>query len=426
MTRKTGNVLLAARMSAAGLKQHELASRLNEHIESLTGQPGSLQDRHIRNYLTGTTRWPHARQRIALEKEFGCTAEELGFIPRQRTGSPASGAPGSATGDPVVRRDFNQRAAVMAATVVLPPGRTTVGIADVKRVGQAFAALYRQESRVGGTSRIEAQFLHWMRHALSLLESGRASSRVRSMLYAAASNAASTAAWAALDSRNQQRAAQYLDRAVTLAGLSGDGESMHRVWNNVAILAGQRGSLIEALHAAQAVRDAGMARRDPLYASQAHARIALSHARLRDKQSALRALGHAEDALARADMGRRPTWLSFYDQAELHGLAGIVHYRLGRAEPAEARIHQALAQLDPGLTRNRVYYTAQLALAQLGQQDVEAACASADRALATAGTAPGSVRIGHLLDGFRQRLAAHPAPLAQEWLQRTAKGTPTP
>lgn len=425
MTRKTGNVLLAARMSAAGLKQHELASRLNEHIESLTGRPGSLQDRHIRNYLTGTTRWPHARQRIALEREFGCSAEELGFVPRQRTGPP-DGIRAMTPGNPVERRDFTQRAAVMAATVVLPPGRTTVGISDVRRVGQALASLYRQECRVGGTARIEAQLLTWMRHALSLLDSGRASARVRSMLYAAAANAASTAGWAAFDSRNQQRAAHHLDRAVTLAGLSGDADAMHRVWNNVAMLAGQRGGLIESLHASQAVRDAGMARRDPLYASQAHVRIALSHSRLRDKRSALRALGHAEDALARADLSHRPTWLAFYDHAELHGLAGIVHHRLGQPEPAEARLHQALALLSPGFTRNRVYYTAQLALAQLGQHDVEAACATADRALATAGTAPGSRRIGSLLDDFRSRLAAHPAPHAQDWLQRTAKETPSP
>ncbi|MFB7306033.1 XRE family transcriptional regulator [Streptomyces sp. NPDC056192] len=418
MTGKTGNAVLADRMNAAGLMQHELAARLNEHIERLTGRPGTIQDRHIRNYLTGRTRWPHSRQRQALEEEFGCTAEELGFVPRQ---SSSSAAVRATPEDSVERRAFTTRAAVVAAGVVLPAARNSIGFSDVRRIDQALDALYQEENKLGGTSRIEAQFLGWMNHSLSLLNSGRASARVRALLYATAANAASTAAWAALDSHHQQRAAQHLERAVTLAGLSGDPEAVHRAWNNVAMLAGQRGRPIEALHAAQAARDSGMARRDPLYASHAHVRIALSHARIRDKQPALRALGHAEDALARTDPAHRPTWLAYYDRAELHGLAGIVHQRLGRPEEAEARTHQALARLSPELTRNRVYYTAQLALAQLDQGDIEAACATADRALTTAGTAPGSHRISSLLDDFRRRLATHPSPLAREWLRHTAE-----
>jgi hypothetical protein len=77
------NMLLAERMAAAGLKQQELADALNERIEGFTGKVGTVTDRHVRNWLTGRTRSPHARQRRALEEEFGCPAEELASI-RQR------------------------------------------------------------------------------------------------------------------------------------------------------------------------------------------------------------------------------------------------------------------------------------------------------------------------------------------------------
>jgi len=66
-----------------------------------------------------------------------------------------------------------------------------------------------------------------------------------------------------------------------------------------------------------------------------------------------------------------------YDQAELSGLAGLTHYRLGQVAKAEAHLHQALTRLRPDLRRNRVYYTGYLALAQLGQGEVEQACHTA-------------------------------------------------
>ncbi len=61
----------------------------------------------------------------------------------------------------------------------------------------------------------------------------------------------------------------------------------------------------------------------------------------------------------------------------MSGLAGLTHYRLGQVAKAEAHLHQALTRLRPDLRRNRVYYTGYLALAQLGQGEVEQACHTA-------------------------------------------------
>ena len=76
-----GNEGLISAMHEAGFKQAELAEAVNEHLRS-HGCEGTVSDRTVRNWLTGKTRWPHPRQRQALEAVFGCTAEELGFRPR--------------------------------------------------------------------------------------------------------------------------------------------------------------------------------------------------------------------------------------------------------------------------------------------------------------------------------------------------------
>ncbi|MEV7395118.1 hypothetical protein [Streptomyces sp. NPDC091215] len=47
----TGNPHLAARLEKAGMKQAELADRLNTRLGALTGRPGKLTDRHVRNWL---------------------------------------------------------------------------------------------------------------------------------------------------------------------------------------------------------------------------------------------------------------------------------------------------------------------------------------------------------------------------------------
>jgi hypothetical protein len=69
--------------------------------------------------------------------------------------------------------------------------------------------------------------------------------------------------------------------------------------------------------------------------------------------------------------------MSSYTLGELHGLVGIVHYRLGIPVEAEFHAHRCLSQLRPDQHHNRAYYRAQTALAQLAQDDVEQALAAA-------------------------------------------------
>ncbi|MGX1799446.1 XRE family transcriptional regulator, partial [Streptomyces albidoflavus] len=63
------NTYLAEALTEAGHTQEELAEAVNDYLRAL-GRAGTVSDRTVRNWLTGKTRWPHPRQREALEAVF--------------------------------------------------------------------------------------------------------------------------------------------------------------------------------------------------------------------------------------------------------------------------------------------------------------------------------------------------------------------
>lgn len=400
-------------MLARGLTAGELAEELNEQLLALTGRRGDLTDRTVRRFIRGETQWPQGRQRLALQALFGCTAEELGFVPRSRK---APRAEERHPEDPVHRRTFIAATTSNLAAPALP-ATPHIGSSDIARLRAELDAVSAGDDADGGSVDAESAAMALAHRALGLLQRGRASSRIRGQVYAAAAEAVNHAAWAAVDSRQLDRAEKLLDRALTLAGMSGDPTVELATWDNIAVLASQRQDFADAAAASQRARATSIARRDPLFASLCHARNAVAHASMGDVRATERALGHAEDALSRATPAPRPRWMRFYDSAELHGLSAVAYLRLGRAEEAEFHAHTALSRLAPDLLRNRAYYTAQLALAQLEQGELELACTTADRLLTR--ELPSSERVRVLLKTFRTEAAATGSARARSWLNDT-------
>ncbi|MER5462375.1 hypothetical protein ABT010_17130 [Streptomyces sp. NPDC002668] len=420
----TGNVLLAARMAAAALQQQELADALNRRIEEFTGRLGTVSDRQVRNWLTGKTRSPRARQRRALEEEFDCPAEELGFAPTA-SGSTDQAQPAPPE-DPVRRRTFASTAAALAAAAVLPPAPAAaprVGMADADRLETAFAQLVAADNQYGGTISLETRALAFAHHAMELQSVGQATQRVRARLYYLAAAFTGTALWSAVDAHQPEEAQRHLDRAMTLAGLSGNPEVTLRLWGHAAVLATQQQHHQHALAAALAGRASTACRRDPLYRSLASARLAGIQAGLGEQLAALRTLEHATDAFDLADHSApRPAWMGFYDRSELDGLGALVMARIGQHDKSEAYLHRTLSRLRPEYTRNRIYYSAHLALAQLRQDDVEQACLTAASVLPASSGDSLTGRTGRLLDTFTRELSTT-APRARftiEWTDQYA------
>ena len=391
------------------MTEADLAEEMNVVLLIKTGRKGDCSDRTIRRFLSGQTRWPQARSRLALETVFGSTSEELGFnSPRTKRHLE----------DPVQRRQFLTGSAAAAASPFIgtrPNGR--VGLHDVDRLRSDLDALIASDDRNGGDRSLEVAALSHGQQTLDILQTTNATSGVRSHLRALASDAFTTAGWAATDSGEYGRAQQHLERSLALAGLSRDGGAAVRAWNHMAMLAQNRRHYADAAAAADAARNVGVVRRDPLYASLIHARSAVAHGAVGDDRRALRSLGQAQDALSQSKSVDRPAWVFFYDAAELDGLCAATHLSLGRAADAEYHAHRTLARLKPGLDRNRSFYTALLGLAQMSQGELEQACATVDPLLTD--DVPGSHRVRSMLSEFRRKAAQTGSSHARRWLSNT-------
>ncbi|MFF3330900.1 helix-turn-helix domain-containing protein [Streptomyces sp. NPDC002888] len=406
------NAVLKARMQELGLTQEELAARMNTALADITGRPGDVSARTIRNLLNGTSCRPIGRTCAALERVFGCPVEDLGFSAPHTMHNPQEG--------PVRRRTFLTSATgTAAAAVPLVAQRRTVGMSDVARAAAGMNALVEADDRQGGHAELEKAAVQGRASVLEL-QQRNAGERVRRALYALAAEYTAMAAWSCIDARNLDQAQKYLNEASTYAGLSQDGPTEMRVWVNLSMLASQRRNWPESLAAAQAAQASQGARRDPFFDSLGRVRVALAYAGLGNRQGALRSLGSAQETLAKACERERPRWTAFYGQAELDHLAAIVHNRSGQPTHAEAMAHRALARIPPVFRRNRALATAQLALAQIHQRDAEQATATATGVFTIMDGDPLPGRTRTLIGDFHRDLfvLAPSTAFARDWADR--------
>lgn len=412
-----GNESLNSAMRESGFTQAELAEAVNTNLRSLRYE-GTVSDRTVRNWLTGKTLWPHPRQREALEAVFGCTADELGFSPpagRRRPSTPPE--------RPVRRRNFltastGTTAAVVTLGLVSRP--TAVGTSDVIRLRSGLDALVALDDSRGGHEGLERVALAGAREALDKQKQA-ASQRIRLRLFSVAADYTATAAWSALDARHSDRAQSLLDRALYLAGMAKDPVAELRVWNSYAMLAHQRGEHTQAVDSGYAAQATAITRRDPLYASLAHARTAIGHSNLGDRQAALRSLGYAQEALDKVAFDEpRPSWVTFYGRAELTAITAIVRDHIGDSAEAEAASHEALSAIPVQFRRNRALATARLALTQVHQRDIDQACSTASTVFELMAGNPIPGRMRSLLgDYYRDLITLAPdATVAREWGDR--------
>ncbi|MGW6413052.1 helix-turn-helix domain-containing protein [Streptomyces vinaceus] len=405
------NAVLKARMDELGLTQDELARQMNLAIQRLGGRPGDVSARTVRNLLNGATRRPIGRTCVALEAVFGCVVADLGFSP-PRTAVPPE--------DPVLRRTF-LLAATGTAAAAIPARPLRLGQSDADRFHREYTELLRDDSRLGGTRRMENRAVELAARTESSLASGGVSDRIRRQMYRLASDVTCLAAFAAIDARAPQRARAHLDKALTLAGLARDSETMYRVWDHLMLASSQRENHAEAAAGAEVMKHSSVARRDPLYASLGYMRHANALARLHQPAESLRALNLAEKTFGRP-RGEQPSeWIAFYSPAEFGALSSYVWTALGEHARAESCLHRTLAALPDDMVRNRALFTAHLSLAQARQGDVELAAATGRRAYGMLLPESGSQRTTNTLARTRQVIEATgtKAPEAVSWIEES-------
>ncbi|MYT30513.1 MULTISPECIES: Tat pathway signal sequence domain protein [unclassified Streptomyces] len=412
------NAVLEDWMKEHGYSANSLAEAVNSAVGDLTGRVGGLDGSSVRDWKAGRVRWPKSATRVALEKVTGLPATALGFVPRGQSPSPAFAPPSE---DAVERRRFIAAGTAMTAAAATPMLAVNhrVGTSDVERLQRRFSEIIASDHRHGGRLDIERKAAALADEALALQHSGSASQRVRSCVYGCAAAFRSSAMWAAIDGRRYKDAVSHMREAQALAELAADPAIKFRIWSHAGTLYRHMGRLSEAIAANDVARSLSIARRDPMFACLGHARQAASYGLIGDTTAVRRTLGRAEEALERADpILPRPAWMAAVgDGAELETLALAAHLGLGEFERAEARAHRGLALLRPQMQRDRALNTARLALAQLGQGDLEPA-------IATAMSIPTEAflrhpRIARLVGEFDTKLhtAAPRGPLAREWDQ---------
>lgn len=404
------NLILQSRMDQLGFTQENLATRLNDALEAITGRPGEISSRTVRNLLNGSSRRPIGRTCVALEHVFGCRVADLGLS-----------APSTMQEDPVRRRTFIASTAVSAAAVV-PVGRQRrfVGMSDVDRLSAGMNELIERDDRQGGHTSLAPAALTGREEVLEL-QRQNASERVRRALYSLASEYTNIAAYSCIDLRDLDAAQGYLHEAGTFAGLSQNPETAMRVWMNMSMLAYQKRNLADQLAAAQAAQTSAAARRDPFYSSMGRARVALAQASIGDVKAARRSLGSAQNAIRKThDSGERARWTAFYGTAELDHLAAIIHNYNKEPAIAEAMAHRALAKIPAEFQRNRALATCQAALAQLHQGDPEHATATAATVFTIMDGAPLPGRMRTLIGDFHRDLLqlAPSTTYARDWADR--------
>ncbi|WP_327346017.1 XRE family transcriptional regulator [Streptomyces europaeiscabiei] len=429
---ETRNEPLAAWLKAREMSVAKLTDAVNDAILKITGKPGVTSERTVWRWLSGENQWPQTLQRTALEIVTGLTTTDLGFVPRGKD-TTVSPPPAAQPEDPSVHRRRFVGAATGTAAAAIPlvsagsrPSR--VGTSDVIRLRDSVENLVELDAARGGHTALERAALAGASEALGLQKQST-TQRVRQRLFAVASDFTATAAWSMIDAGLLDNAGRHLDRALTLAGMAQDADMTMQVWNLRAMLARQRGEYAEAVAAAQAARATTVVRRSLMHASLAHARTSIGLAHAREHRAALRSLGRAEDAMAKADLSAPlPTWMSFYGPAELHSITAIVRNVVGHPAEAEAASHRALSALPETYRRNRANATVHLALAQLHQGDVEQAVTTGGQVFDIMIGAPIPGRMRQALGDFQRDLItlAPSAQIAHEWTDRYRTEWSTP
>lgn len=312
--------------------------------------------------------------------------------------------------------------AAVAAAVPGAASPRTIGMSDVERLQRKFASVVASDHRHGGQLGIEQRATALADEALNLQNSGYATQRVRSNLYATAASFRSSAMWAAIDGRRYHEAVGHMREAQTLAELSGDQAIKFRIWSHAGSLYRHMGRPADALAANDVARNLHITRRDPMFASLGMARQMAIQGAAHERRSLSRTFDQAQDAMSRAEPDTyRPVWLlAFYDEAELHSLALTAHLAVGDWPTAEYHAHRCLAALRPHMRRSRAIATSRLAHAQLAQGDADTATHSAMSVPVEAATQ--HARVSRMLQEFSAALrATAPGSVStRTWTEHTA------
>lgn len=249
------------------------------------------------------------------------------------------------------------------------PGTVDNGVLEWLEAG--VLGLRRLDDRLGGAAvrhRVEAD----LRLVCGLLDRRPQSRAAELRLLRIGADLAQLGGWAATDTGRHGAAQRHYLTGLRLAHAAGDRSLAVALWGGLSLQGVFAGRARDAVDAAEAaVRAAGGA--PPAVRALAACRLARAHAALGAEGAFRRAAAEAERRLAAAGTDPGPSWLYWFDAAELAAQNGLSLLDLG--EPYEARplLDRALATQDPVYVRDRALYSARAAHARTLTGDADGA-----------------------------------------------------
>jgi transcriptional regulator with XRE-family HTH domain len=340
----------------------------------------------------------------------------------------SDGAPLDSVGD-VNRREFGAGLLAASGLLALSPHATRalsatsparIGRADVHRLARTMAQRRSMDARLGGDALVDLAVLQHERGRQWLSQS-RYTDSVGQQIQAVLAEDAANTGWLAFDAGRWDVARDYYAEALSRARVADAPHAEVYALNHAAGLANHLGPDREAAQQAEAgqriARRLGSHRLIALLA----VREARSYAVLGDVERFQRALSRAHREFEIGDDRRDndPTWISFFDPAELLGLEGTCWADLGQYQRAVPLLEQALSRQAPTFQRNRALYQGRLAVARLGNGDPAHAVANATVTLQLLESGVTSARTAELVRTVRQQVRPYrQEPAVREFVAR--------
>jgi hypothetical protein len=305
------------------------------------------------------------------------------------------------------------------AAIARRNGTRAVGLADVERIRQARDE-FETLDRVHGGGHAFTWLADYLDREVTPLLVGRYSAPVGRELFAAASALTELGGWMAYDQGKSQGLAQrFFIQALSLARQSGDRAYSAHVVSNLATQALFLDHGTEAARLARAARSGAGRAATPTLLARLGTVEARGWALAGDQHETQAAIRRAENAMSRSDQTADPSWLATYTPA--HHAGSIMHALRDLGAYREAATHADAALDLPEINvRTRALHRTLLATVQAGQGDLDAACATANRAL-TAAALMTSARLNTRLRDFTRRVRArHDQPAIRDYMEQAA------
>ncbi|MEV0348615.1 transcriptional regulator [Nonomuraea sp. NPDC050680] len=193
---------------------------------------------------------------------------------------------------------------------------------------------------------------------------------------------AQIAGWVASDAGQHEQAARTYRLGISTAHEAGDGTLESNLIGSLAYQISNIGDVHEGIALARAALDAAGPDAPARARALASDRLAWAHARAGEAQSAMRALGEAETALAQGNGDDEPGYLYWVDAGELQVMEARSYTELRRPLRAVPLLTDVLARYDSTHTRELALYLSWLAVALADANEPEEAARTATRMFA--------------------------------------------